>query len=64
MKFLIQNLLFKDQRGVTSIEYGLIAVAIAAFLMVVLYGDSNFITALQTKLQLLTSIILTAILTK
>ncbi|UAY78519.1 Flp family type IVb pilin [Pasteurella canis] len=56
---------FKEcQKGITSIEYGLIAVVIAVFVVAVLYGDNGFITALQTKLQLLTSTIVTAVLTK
>lgn len=52
------------QKGITSVEYGLIAIVIAVFVVTVLYGDGGFITTLQTKLQLLTSTIVTAVLTK
>ncbi|SPY32942.1 Flp family type IVb pilin [Pasteurella canis] len=56
---------FKNcQKGITSIEYGLIALVIAVFVVAVLYGDNGFIIALQTKLQLLTSTVITAVLTK
>ncbi len=39
----------KDEKGVTAIEYGLIAVAVAAMIVVVFYGDSGFIKKLEAK---------------
>lgn len=54
----------KCQRGITSIEYGLIAVVVAVFVVAVLYGDNGFIATLQSKFELLTSKIVTAVLTK
>ena len=36
-----------DERGVTAIEYGLIAVAMAGLLAVALSGDGSFISKLQ-----------------
>ncbi|GHA63678.1 Flp family type IVb pilin [Photobacterium aphoticum] len=36
-----------DERGVTAIEYGLIAVAMAGLLAVALSGDKSFIVKLQ-----------------
>lgn len=38
----------QDQRGVTAIEYGLIAVAVAAFIVVV-FADSGFLGNLKNK---------------
>jgi conserved domain protein len=43
-----------NEAGVTAIEYGLIAVAVAAMIVVVFYGDSGFITALKNKFSDLT----------
>ncbi|ARB76243.1 Flp family type IVb pilin [Pasteurella multocida] len=39
----------KDERGVTAIEYGLIAVAIALFIVALFYNDGGFMTALRGK---------------
>lgn len=39
----------ENQQGVTAIEYGLIAIAIAALIVAVFYNDDGFITALKTK---------------
>ncbi|MCX2758860.1 Flp family type IVb pilin [Vibrio sp. Sgm 22] len=36
-----------DERGVTAIEYGLIAAAMAALLSVAFYGSGNFVTELK-----------------
>ena len=45
---------FKEsEHGVTAIEYGLIAVAVAAMIVVVFYNQGGFIDALKTKLQTL-----------
>lgn len=38
----------KDQRGVTAIEYGLIAIAMAALLTVVFTGDKSIPKRLET----------------
>ncbi len=43
-----------DQRGVTAIEYGLIAIAMAALIVVVFAQDSGFIGTLKTKFSGLT----------
>ncbi|TCJ97819.1 pilus assembly protein Flp/PilA [Volucribacter psittacicida] len=39
----------EDKRGVTAIEYGLIAVLIAAFIIVVFNSNEGFIAALKEK---------------
>lgn len=39
----------KNQKGVTAIEYGLIAVAVAALIVAVFYGDNSFLGALKSK---------------
>ncbi|MFD1806461.1 Flp family type IVb pilin [Pasteurella oralis] len=55
---------FKEcQSGITSIEYGLIGVVVAVFIVSVLYGNNNFISALQEKFSLLASTVISAILT-
>ncbi|HDR1925051.1 TPA: Flp family type IVb pilin [Pasteurella multocida] len=38
-----------DERGVTAIEYGLIAVAIALFIVALFYNNGGFMTALRAK---------------
>lgn len=45
----------QDQRGVTAIEYGLIAVAVAVLIVAVFYSDTGFIKELQSKFKTLTS---------
>lgn len=45
----------KDERGVTAIEYGLIAVAVAVLIVAVFYGDNGFIKQLQSKFTSLTT---------
>ena len=44
---------FKE--GVTAIEYGLIAVAIAVLIVAVFYNKGGFIDALKTKFSTLTT---------
>lgn len=39
----------EDHKGVTAIEYGLIAVLIAAFIIIVFNKDGGFISALKAK---------------
>ena len=40
----------KDEKGVTAIEYGLIAVAIAVLIVAVFYKDGGFIDELKKQL--------------
>ncbi|GJJ79636.1 hypothetical protein PcPA57_03560 [Pasteurella canis] len=44
----------KDERGVTAIEYGLIAVAVAVLIVAVFYGNDGFINTLKSKFTSLT----------
>lgn len=44
----------QDQRGVTAIEYGLIAVAVAVLIVAVFYSEGGFIKSLQSKFTKLT----------
>ncbi|SUC09619.1 flp operon protein Flp1 [Pasteurella canis] len=39
----------KDERGVTAIEYGLIAVAVAVLIVAVFYKDGGFIDSLKSQ---------------
>ena len=39
----------QDERGVTAIEYGLIAVAVAVMIVAVFYSDTGFVKNLQSK---------------
>ncbi|HDR1906185.1 TPA: Flp family type IVb pilin, partial [Pasteurella multocida] len=45
----------KDERGVTAIEYGLIAVAVAVLIVAAFYGDSGLVKSLKTKFEALTT---------
>ncbi|WP_101775969.1 Flp family type IVb pilin [Pasteurella oralis] len=54
----------KDERGVTAIEYGLIAVAVAVLVVAVFYSDTGFIKQLQSKFSTLTSTVASASLSK
>lgn len=57
------NLFIHKQEGVTSIEYGLIAVAISTMVVIILYGNPNgFILAVTAKLEQLASLVSSAIL--
>lgn len=44
----------QDQRGVTAIEYGLIAVAVAVLIVAVFYNNEGFIQQLKSKFSSLT----------
>ncbi len=44
-----------NNEGVTAIEYGLIAVAVAALVVTVFYNKGGFIDALRTKFSTLTT---------
>ena len=53
-----------NQLGITSIEYGLIAVALATMVVVMLYGNPNgYILAITKKMEQLASLVHSAILT-
>ncbi|HDR1026952.1 Flp family type IVb pilin [Pasteurella multocida] len=43
-----------DERGVTAIEYGLIAVAVAVLIVAAFYGDKGLVKSLQDKFVKLT----------
>ncbi len=45
----------ENQAGVTAIEYGLIAVAVAVLIVAVFYNTDGFIAKLQSKFSLLTA---------
>ncbi|WGE53557.1 Flp family type IVb pilin [Actinobacillus equuli] len=45
----------QNQQGVTAIEYGLIAVALAILIIAVFYNKDGFIVKLQSKFQALTN---------
>ncbi|WGE76278.1 Flp family type IVb pilin [Actinobacillus equuli] len=47
----------QNQKGVTAIEYGLIAVALAILIIAVFYNDSGFIQKLKGKFDTLTNTI-------
>ncbi|TYB30049.1 Flp family type IVb pilin [Aggregatibacter actinomycetemcomitans] len=47
----------KNQAGVTAIEYGLIAIAVAVLIVAVFYSEGGFIAKLQSKFNDLTSTI-------
>ncbi len=47
----------ENQQGVTAIEYGLIAVAVAVLIVAVFYNKDGFIQELQTKFKSLTETI-------
>lgn len=55
---------YHEQTGVTSIEYGLIAVALATTVVLILYGNPNgFILAVTDKMNELASLVHSAVLT-
>lgn len=56
--------LHNSQRGTTSIEYGLIAVAVAVLLVAILLGDDTFIKVLMNKYSILTGKVSSAVLNK
>ncbi|MDW1948651.1 MULTISPECIES: Flp family type IVb pilin [Vibrio] len=49
------NSLKNDERGVTAIEYGLIAIAMATMLALVFYGTDSLVDELQTGFDKITS---------
>ncbi len=50
----------KDERGVTAIEYGLIAVAVAVLIVAAFYGDTGLVKSLQKKFTDLTTLVTSA----
>ena len=50
----------KDEKGVTAIEYGLIAVALAVLIVAVFYNEGGFVKTLQSKFSSLTSTVASA----
>lgn len=53
----------QDERGVTAIEYGLIAVAVAVMIVAVFYSDTGFVQELQSKFSALASTVGSASIT-
>ncbi|HDR1026953.1 Flp family type IVb pilin [Pasteurella multocida] len=51
----------KSQKGITSIEYGLISAVIAVFIVSMLYNDNGLVLALQAKFDLLKSTVVNAL---
>ena len=47
----------ENNEGVTAIEYGLIAIAVAALIVAVFYNKAGFIAKLQSKFGELTNVI-------
>ncbi|WGE55821.1 Flp family type IVb pilin [Actinobacillus equuli subsp. equuli] len=60
MKKLLQ--FYQQQQGVTTIEYGLIAVAIAAMVVAILYGEASFTDETLKKFNQLSELVKTALL--
>jgi fimbrial protein flp len=54
----------ENQKGVTAIEYGLIAIAVAVLIVAVFYNQDGFIAKLKTKFSDLTSTISGAVVSK
>ncbi|MGC6378321.1 Flp family type IVb pilin [Bisgaard Taxon 45] len=50
----------KDERGVTAIEYGLIAVAVAILIVAAFYGEGSLVKKLQGKFDSLITTVSTA----
>ncbi|AFU18998.1 MULTISPECIES: Flp family type IVb pilin [Actinobacillus] len=60
MKKLLQ--FSRLQQGVTTIEYGLIAVAMAVFVVAILYGEASFTDETLKKYNQLSELVRTALL--
>ncbi|KOE65221.1 Flp family type IVb pilin [Aggregatibacter actinomycetemcomitans] len=54
----------ENQAGVTAIEYGLIAIAVAVLIVAVFYSNNGFIANLQSKFNSLASTVASANVTK
>ncbi|RDE85089.1 Flp family type IVb pilin [Aggregatibacter kilianii] len=55
---------YKNQKGITSIEYGLVGLAVATLVVAVLYGENNFINVLTDKFNALADLVISVILNK
>lgn len=62
MKIKKLSQFYRQQQGITSLEYGLIAVAIAVFVVAVLYGDSSFTDETLRKFKQLSELVTSALL--
>lgn len=52
-----------DEKGVTTMEYGLLAVALASLIILVLYGNPDgFVSAVTAKFEQLTSMVKVSLL--
>ncbi|WGE64002.1 Flp family type IVb pilin [Actinobacillus equuli subsp. haemolyticus] len=60
MKKLLQ--FCRLQQGVTTIEYGLIAIAMAVTVVAILYGEASFTDETLKKFNQLTELVKTALL--
>lgn len=60
-KWLRMNMYFqdlkKDERGVTAIEYGLIAAAMAVMLLAIFDGSGTFVTAIKNVFSSISSML-------
>jgi len=54
----------KDERGVTAIEYGLIAVGMAVLVVAVFYGNDGLVNNLKSKFSSLASTVSSASISK
>ena len=55
---------YKNQKEITSIEYGLVGLAVATLVVAVLYGENNFINVLTDKFNALADLVISVILNK
>ncbi|UKH18118.1 Flp family type IVb pilin [Actinobacillus pleuropneumoniae] len=62
MKIKKLSQFYRQQQGVTSLEYGLIAVVMAVFVVAVLYGDSSFTDETLKKFKQLSELVTSALL--
>ncbi|QIM66466.1 fimbrial protein [Mannheimia granulomatis] len=53
----------QQQKGITSIEYGLIGCAVAVFVVFVLYGNNSFSKETLIKFEQLANLVKSALLT-
>ncbi|WGE57924.1 Flp family type IVb pilin [Actinobacillus equuli] len=60
MKKLLQ--FYQQQHGVTAMEYGLIAVAMAVMVVAILYGEASFTDETLKKFNQLSELVKTALL--
>ena len=46
-----------DQRGVTAIEYGLLALSLASMMFIALHGDNGLALAIKIRLEYLSTLV-------